>query len=210
MVLVSGRKEEKDCKWEEKWVRLLMKLIKKYLLPIIILALLVGFLLTGEQREQEQTSSQFRYQVDRARVVYYQGQRRWDLQTESIVKPKPEEEENQQTILRNIKDGRLYDGNKLEYEVDADEIIYFEDTENMELRGNVRFKEIEGKEITADKLQWSAETEKLTTEQGVTVKLQDGKLTAEKMELDTNDKVIDFTGKIKMNFAVKGVGTNED
>ncbi|MGM0370499.1 MAG: LPS export ABC transporter periplasmic protein LptC [Bacillota bacterium] len=189
---------------------------KIYLVVILLLIIMGGFLWNQLKNQSEQNSeeeiSEYQYQVaDPQLVSYSDGNKRWDIESETITQPKTEDkEEKTKVILKKVKDGKLYSNEKLEYKVQADEIIYFEKSKNIELYGNVRLKQIAGDQIFADKLNWNDETKKLKTDSGVKVKMNDGDLSAQKMNLNLETKIIDFTDDVTMTFKVRGAQGDEE
>lgn len=164
---------------------------------------------SAEDAKEEEISN-YQYQVEDPQLISYSnGHKRWDIKSETITQPKTDDDEKVKVILKKIKDGKLYSNQGLEYEVKADKIVYFEKSKNIDLFGNVRLEEAVGDKIFADRLSWNDKTKHLKTNSGVRVEMEDGQLTAQKMDMDLEKKVIDFTGDVTMTFKVRGAQGDE-
>ncbi|MGM0502164.1 MAG: LPS export ABC transporter periplasmic protein LptC [Bacillota bacterium] len=184
--------------------------------PWLIVFLLIGggavgfYMLQQSKTETKEDIADYQYQVNEPQLLNYSnGSRRWHIESETITQPKVKEEEPVKIILKNIQEGKLYSQQKLEYKVDADKIVYFEQDKDIELYGNVSLVEVNGDQIFSDFFAWHEAEKKLTTDVGVTVQMDDGKLTAQKMDLDLETEVIDFSGDVSMTFKVEGAVNDE-
>lgn len=183
----------------------------------LIILLIVGgivswnYFKTKSSSDSEEKISKYQYQVDDPQLISYSnGNKRWDIESETITQPKTEDDDEKvRVILEKVKDGKLYSNNKLEYKVNANKIIYFEKNKNIELYGDVELKEISGDKIFADELQWNDKKKNLKTKTGVRVKMKDGHLSAQNMHLNLEKEVIDFTGNVTMTFKIRGAQGNE-
>lgn len=161
--------------------------------------------------QTKEKAAQYQYQVGQPQLVSYsRGNKRWEIRAETIIQPKLAENKEIRVILQKIEEGKLYANEKLEYKVDAERIVYFEKSKNINLFGDVKLSEVAGDTIFAEQLSWHDQTKDLTTKSGVRVELKDGQLWAQKMNLDLEKKVIDFTGDVRMTFQVKGGQENEE
>ena len=183
---------------------------------LLLLILLVGIIVRLNLKEESTSESKeevgdYQYQVSKPQLISYSnGEKSWYIESETITQPKAGDDEERKVILKNIKEGKLYAHNKLKYIVDANKITYYEQSKNVELQGDVSLAETGGEKVLSDFFFWDEEAKNLTTDQGVTVKMKDGKLTAKKMNLDLETQVMDFTGNVVMTFKVEGAESNEE
>mgnify|MGYP006292246369 CR=1 FL=1 len=110
---------------------MILKKNKIYLLLLILLLLTVGIIvkinLNKNESDSEDEVGNYQYQVNKPQLVSYSdGEKRWDIESETITQPKTDDKEKVKVILRNIKEGKLYSNDQLKYRVDADKIIYYE------------------------------------------------------------------------------------
>ncbi|MGM0369027.1 MAG: LPS export ABC transporter periplasmic protein LptC [Bacillota bacterium] len=187
---------------------------KLYIILIIIIFVGVSLLwLYSNDKSKSETSDEvadYQYQVQQPQLLSYSnGEKRWHVESETITQPKSEEDSKVKVILEDIKEAKLYSNNKLKYEVDAAKIIYFEKSKDIELRGDVCLEEVNGDKIFSDFFKWDEEDKNLKTDDGVRVEMETGNLTAEKMNLDLETNIIDFTDNVRMNFQVKGADKDE-
>ena len=189
-----------------------MKWIKRGLVVVVFLGLVIFFLfMETPDQEVAQEEEDYKYQVDRPRVVSYsQGEKRWDLVAKTVLEPRGEDREEGRTILRNIKEGQLFKGGSVRFHLDADEIIYYNDSKDATLKGNVKLEEVDGKKITTSHLEWVEKEGKLKTDAGVRVSLVDGELTAKEMVIDIEEDTIDFSQQVETLFSSKGVESDEN
>ena len=160
--------------------------------------------------DSEEKVDNYQYQVNKPQLVSYSnGEKRWDIESETITQPKTDDEEQVKVILKNIKEGKLYSNDELKYRVDANEIIYYEKSKDIELHGNVSLAETKGDKMISEFFAWDEKNKNLTTDEGVTVKMKDGKLTAQRMDLDLETQIINFTGNVVMTFKVEGAENDE-
>lgn len=189
-----------------------MKKIKKYLVIGIILLGGIFIFWRGQPQKTEETTTKYRYQAEQPRVISYSaGEKRWDLLAKSILEPKEEKKETQKMILKQIKDGKLFTGGKVEYKLDADKIIYYNQSKNATLIGNIRLKQVDGQQIMTSKLEWLNSEEILTTEQGVKIELAGGgQITAEKMKVNVQEEIINLDNQVETTFVIEGDDEDEE
>ncbi|GAB6137326.1 LPS export ABC transporter periplasmic protein LptC [Halanaerobaculum tunisiense] len=189
-----------------------MKWSKKLSWLLVILVVGLGgiiFWTQSNQSSSQKPAADYQYQVAKPKLVtYYQGAKRWDLKAASIIEPKREEKDSR-IILQEIKQGKLFRNGQLSYQLTADKIIYQPQAGQAKLQGNVTLQEVEGLEITTDRLLWSAQEDSLQTTSGVQVNLEAGELTAQEMVVDLNQKEFDFTGQVEMTFEIGGENHQE-
>ncbi len=188
-----------------------MKKIKQYLLIGVILLGGIFIFWRGQPQKKEQSTADYRYQAEKPRVVSYsRGEKRWDLLAESVLEPKQEKKETQRMVLKRIKNGKLFSGGKVEYKLDADKIIYYNQSKNATLLGGVRLKQVDGQEIITSRLEWIDAEEMLATEEGVKIKLANGgQITAEKMKVNVQEEIIDLDKRVETTFVVEGADKDE-
>jgi len=187
---------------------------KSYIILIIIIFLGGGLLWNHiNDKSEKETSDEvadYQYQVQQPQLISYSnGEKRWHVESETITQPKFKEDSKVKVILEDIKEAKLYSNNQLKYKVDANKIIYFEASKDIDLQGNVCLEEINGDKIFSDSFKWDEGAKNLKTDDGVRVEMGTGNLTAEKMNLDLTTNTIDFVGNVKMNFELKGAGKDE-
>lgn len=187
-----------------------------YLVGLVVLVLIVGVIIRVKLTEESESNSpekvgDYQYHVSKPQLISYSnGEKSWYIESETITQPKTGDDKEIKVILKNIKEGKLYANNKLKYLVDANKITYYEQSKNIELEGAVSLAETRGEKMLSDFFFWDEEQKNLTTDEGVTVKMKDGKLTAERMKLDLETQVIDFTGNVVMTFQVEGAESDEE
>ena len=188
----------------------------KLYLGVIIVMILISFLVwsyfqSEPKSESKEELSNYQYQAQRPQLISYSaGKKRWDIKSETIIQPKTENKREIKVILKNIKEGKLYSKNQLEYKVDAAKIVYFTNSKNIELYGDVCLEEIGGDKIFSDFFKWNEEQKNLKTEEGVIIEMDNGQLSAQKMKMNLETEVIDFSSGVTMTFRVKGAERDEE
>ncbi|WP_408955163.1 LPS export ABC transporter periplasmic protein LptC [Natroniella sp. ANB-PHB2] len=188
-----------------------MKRTSLYLLVIIVM---LGFslvvFLEGEEEEGEQVD--YQHKIKEARVVsYLDRDRRWDLLLEEVIEPlATDEEQLERIVAHQVKEGKFFEGEQVRYNLAVERLIYDQQSENLELRGNVQLKESMGQEIKTERLDWLAEDQKFRTDSSVIYLFNDGQLSAGGMIVDLTEEIIDFKAGVEMTFNFEGADNDEE
>ncbi|MCK8827337.1 LPS export ABC transporter periplasmic protein LptC [Natroniella acetigena] len=188
-----------------------MKRTKLYLLVVIVILGVSGLVVCLEVEEEEEQVD-YQYQIREARIVsYLDRERRWALQLEQVIEPLvTDEQEEEKIIAHQVEEGKFFEGKQVRYNLAVDRLNYDQQSEDLQLRGNVRLTENTGQEIRTENLDWLAAEEEFRTDSPVIYLFNDGQLSAGGMTADLTAEVIDFTAGVEMTFNFKGADSNEE
>ncbi|MDI7248217.1 MAG: hypothetical protein QME92_12265 [Bacillota bacterium] len=128
------------------------------------------------------------------------GERRWEFDAEEVRLREGES----RVVLEGIHDGILYDGGEVWLRFSAARGEADTATNDLKL-GNVRFLSRDGDVLTADRLSWSEEDEKVVIEGNVRVEQDTSSvLVCDRAEYHPGDNVLEAIGRTTVEIEVPG------